>query len=141
KLIIYNLEPKEREAKLISLVDDLQLIFKIVPSIEKEGIRIENLLGGKDISVLKSRRKGFEQPNSEIVMTPTGPTTMGELKVGDEVLTPRGKAKVLEYYPQGLKDVYELTLQDGRKVRCGKDHLWKIIEFRGRQKIVNTEFF
>lgn len=68
KFIIYNLEPKERESKLISLVDDLQLIFKIVPSIEKDGIRIENLLGGKDISVLKSRRKGFSFKNASIAV-------------------------------------------------------------------------
>lgn len=68
KFIIYNLEPKEREAKLISLVDDLQLIFKIVPSIEKDGIRIENLLGGKDISVLKSRRKGFSFKNASVAV-------------------------------------------------------------------------
>lgn len=68
KLILYNQEPKERETKLISLVDDLQLTFKIVPSIEKEGIRIENLLGGKDISVLKSRRKGFSFKNASIAV-------------------------------------------------------------------------
>ena len=138
---IYNLEPREREKKLVEILDGLHLMFKIVPSIEKDGIRVENLLGGKDVIVLKSRRKGFEQPNSEIVMTPSGPTTMGELEVGSSVLTRTGTAIVQEYYPQGLKDVYEITLQDGRTVRAGKDHLWKIIEFRGTEKIVNTEFF
>ena len=138
---IYNLEPKAREIELIKILDGLHLMFKIVPSIEKDGVRVENLLGGRDVIVLKSRRKGFEQPNSEIVMTPDGPTTMGELKVGSEVLTPTGKAKILEYYPQGIKDVYEITLQDGRKVKAGLNHLWKIIEFRGTEKVVTTEFF
>lgn len=138
---IYNLEPKAREIELIKILDGLHLMFRIVPSIEKDGVRVENLLGGRDVIVLKSRRKGFEQPNSEIVMTPDGPTTMGELKVGSEVLTPTGKAKILEYYPQGIKDVYEITLQDGRKVKAGLNHLWKIIEFRGTEKVVTTEFF
>ena len=138
---IYNLEPKLREIELIKILDGLHLMFKIVPSIEKDGVRVENLLGGRDVIVLKSRRKGFEQPNSEVVMTPTGPTTMGELKVGSEVLTPKGKSKVIEYYPQGLKDVYEITLFDGRKVKCGLDHLWEVIENSGKTtKIVNTEY-
>lgn len=141
KDIIYDLDPKIREEKLIKMYEDLSLMFKVVPSIEKGDIRVDNLLGGKDVIVLKSRRKGFEQPNSELVMTPSGSTTMGELKVGDEVLTPKGKSKVLEYYSQGKKDVYEIELFDGRKVRCGIDHLWKVIEHSGKtEKIVNTEY-
>lgn len=73
-------------------------------------------------------------------MTPIGETTMGELKVGDEVLTPTGKAKVLEIYPQGIKDVYEITLLDGRKVKCGLNHLWKIYNSKNNKVIVNTKF-
>lgn len=100
------------------------------------------LTGGYHMIVGKARRKGFEQPHSELIMTPDGYTTMGDIQTGDLVLTPDGgSAKVLEKYDQGNKDVYELTLQDGRTIRCGKDHLWKIIEFRGIEKVVNTEFF
>lgn len=138
---IYYMEPVAREKELVRLVEELNLMYDILPSKTVEGIRTDYLLGGHDVIVLKSRRKGFEQPNSETVMTPDGPTTMGQLKVGDSVLTRNGTATVQEYYPQGLKDVYEITLQDGRTVRAGKDHLWKIIEFRGYEKIVNTEFF
>ena len=76
--------------------------------------------------VAKSRRKGFQQPNSEPVMTPNGPVTMGELMPGSQVLTPNGIASVTEIFPQGASDVYEITLFDGRKVRCGYEHLWKI---------------
>lgn len=64
--IIYNLEPKEREKKLVKLLDDLHLMFKIVPSIEKDGIRVDNLLGGRDVIVLKSRRKGFSFKNASV---------------------------------------------------------------------------
>ena len=63
---IYNLEPKEREKKLVEILDGLHLMFKIVPSIEKDGIRVENLLGGKDVIVLKSRRKGFSFKNASV---------------------------------------------------------------------------
>jgi hypothetical protein len=63
---IFNFEPKEREIELVKLLDDIGLMFKIVPSIEKEGVRVENLLGGKDVIVLKSRRKGFSFKNASV---------------------------------------------------------------------------
>lgn len=66
---IYNLEPKEREIELLKLLDKIQMMFKIVPSIEKEGVRVENLLGGKDVIVLKSRRKGFSFKNASVGVT------------------------------------------------------------------------
>ena len=76
--------------------------------------------GGKHMCVLKSRRKGYEQPYSELVATPDGFRRMGDLEVGDEVLTPFGTStKVLEIIEQGYSDVYRLTLDDGRSVLCG----------------------
>ena len=63
---IYNLEPKLREIELIKILDGLHLMFKIVPSIEKDGVRVENLLGGRDVIVLKSRRKGFSFKNASV---------------------------------------------------------------------------
>lgn len=63
---IYSLEPKVREKKLLEILDGIGLMFKIVPSIEKDGIRVDNLLGGRDVIVLKSRRKGFSFKNASI---------------------------------------------------------------------------
>ena len=63
---IYNLEPRAREKELIKILDSLYLMFKIVPSIEKDGVRVENLLGGRDVIVLKSRRKGFSFKNASV---------------------------------------------------------------------------
>ena len=100
----------------------------------------------KGMIIAKSRRKGFQQPNNEIIMTPNGPSTMGEMKIGSKVLTPTGVAKVTEVFPQGKSDVYEIELYDGRKVKAGLEHLWKIY---GRnwgknntrtEKIVDTKF-
>ena len=102
-----------------------------------------NPLDRKGIILLKPRRSGFEQPNSEIVITPNGETTIGNLKIGDYVVDRTGNpTKVLEVYPQGKKDVYEIEFHDGRKVLCGKNHLWKIVDSKNRpSRIVNTEFF
>lgn len=83
---------------------------------------------GKHMAVLKSRQRGYEQPYSELVATPNGFVQMGSLKVGDEIWNPDGKTtNVLEIYEQGFKDVYKLTLADGRSVRCGADHLWEVV--------------
>ena len=85
-------------------------------------------LEGKHMAVLKCRQRGYEQPYSELVATPNGFVQMGSLKVGDEIWNPDGKTtKVLEIYEQGFKDVYKLTLADGRSVRCGADHLWEVV--------------
>ncbi len=99
-------------------------------------------LNKEGIIVAKSRRKGFEQPNSELVLTPFGFKPMGTLKPNDLVMNPDGyPTRILEVYPQGKKDVYELELRDGRKVKCGLEHLWEIIDQRGKKRIVNTKFF
>lgn len=70
---------------------------------------------------------GKEQAYSEPVLTPTGWTTMGELKIGDLVIDANGNpTKVLEIHEQGIKDVYQIDFNDGSAVRCGIDHLWRI---------------
>ena len=70
---------------------------------------------------------GKEQPNSCIVKTPFGDKKIGDLKSGDIIYNSYGSmSKVLSVNPQGLKDVYEITLFDGRKTRCGLEHLWEI---------------
>lgn len=96
---------------------------------------------GKHLCLLKSRRKGFEQPYSEPVLTPTGFVSMGSLKVGDLVMNPSGDpCKVIEVIEQGEQDVWEVELQDGRKVRCGENHLWSTINStRGKLHIMTTK--
>ena len=96
---------------------------------------------GKHLCVAKARRKGFEQPESEEVLTPNGFVTMGSLKVGDFVMNPDGRAcKVIEINEQGEQEVYEVELQDGRKVRCGENHLWSTINStRGKLHIKTTK--
>ena len=49
----------------------------------------------------------------------------GDLKVGDFVFDRVGNpTKVLAVFPQGVKDVYEVELTDGRVLRVGDGHLW-----------------
>ncbi len=91
---------------------------------------------GKHMVVIKKRGAGYEQPYSELVATPTGFRKMGDLKLNDYVMNPDGlPTKVTEIHEHGYKDVLELTLADGRKVRCGNDHLWEVINAHNHFKV------
>ena len=66
KVDIYYMEPVAREKELVRLVEELNLMYDILPSKTVEGIRIDYLLGGHDVIVLKSRRKGFSFKNAAV---------------------------------------------------------------------------
>ena len=95
---------------------------------------------GRHLVVLKSRRKGYEQPYSEPVLTPTGFVPMGSLKVGDMVMNPNGNpVRIGDIVEQGITEIYEVTLQDGRKIRCGENHLWATIRNGKKFYIMRTK--
>lgn len=67
---------------------------------------------------------GKAQPLYSKVLTPNGFITMGEVQVGTEVITGSGAiAKVSAVYPQGVRSIYEITLQDRTKIRVSDEHL------------------
>lgn len=75
---------------------------------------------------------GKAQPLYSKILTPTGFTTMGEIQIGDTVLTPDGSSsEVVALFPQGKRPVYELTFRDGTKVHADEDHLWSVRASRG----------
>lgn len=62
------------------------------------------------------------------VFTPSGYTKMGDLSIGDEVLTADGTVtNVVGIYPQGRKRIYRVTLRDGSSVKAGAGHLWEVV--------------
>lgn len=76
---------------------------------------------------------GKAQPLDAKILTPNGWTTMGEIKIGDEVLTPSGLvSNVIGVYPQGEKEIYKITFKDGRSAEACSEHLWKI--FNGKKR-------
>ena len=69
---------------------------------------------------------GKSQPLYSKVLTPNGFANMGDVKVGTKVIAGNGEvANVIGVYPQGKRDIYEITLDDGSKCRCSDNHLWK----------------
>lgn len=70
---------------------------------------------------------GKAQPLDTKIITPDGYKLMGDIRIGDMVIGGDGKPhRVSGVFPQGIKDVYELTFADGRKTRCCKEHLWNV---------------
>ncbi|MGW7518864.1 PhoH family protein [Streptomyces sp. NPDC054796] len=71
--------------------------------------------------------RGRAQPTFTKVLTPDGWRPIGDLQVGDLVIGSNGEpTPVLGVYPQGEKDVYRVTSQDGAwTLACG-EHLWTV---------------
>jgi phosphate starvation-inducible PhoH-like protein len=71
--------------------------------------------------------RGRAMPLETPVLTPDGFRPIGSLTVGDLVIGSDGKpTPVLGVYPQGEKDVYRLTTQDGASTLASGDHLWAV---------------
>lgn len=84
--------------------------------------------------VALSHFRGRAQPLSSIIYTPTGCTTMGDVKIGDEVLCPDNTInKVIGVYPQGVEKVYKITFSDGAYTHCSENHLWKLYKANNKK--------
>ena len=71
--------------------------------------------------------RGRCQPVDTPVLTPDGFRPIGTLTVGDLVIGSNGEpTPVIGVYPQGEKDIYRVTAQDGASTLCSGDHLWAV---------------
>src|SRR5437868_4730379 len=71
--------------------------------------------------------RGRAQPLSSGVLTPDGFRPIGSLCVGDLVTGSDGRpTPVLGVYPQGRKEVFRLTTQDGASTLACGEHLWTV---------------
>src|SRR5438128_5630237 len=70
---------------------------------------------------------GKAQPLDAMVKVPGGWSMMGDLEVGSEITAPDGSVtEVTEIHPQGRKEIFKVTFEDGRSTECCMDHLWKV---------------
>lgn len=82
---------------------------------------------GRITEVYGPESSGKAQPLSSKVLTPDGWVLMKDVKIGQLVCTPDGSTSpIIGIYPQGMQDVYEVTLDDKSKARCTLDHLWSV---------------
>lgn len=75
--------------------------------------------------------QGNAQPLDALVATPNGWKRMGDIIVGDKVLTPYGNVTTITgVYPKGVRPVYRITLRDGSHVEACNQHLWEIERYK-----------
>ena len=71
--------------------------------------------------------RGRAQPVDTSVLTPRGFRPIGSLRVGDLVVGSDGDpTTVLGVFPQGRKEVFRVTTQDGASTLACGDHLWSV---------------
>ncbi|MGH2876051.1 MAG: PhoH family protein, partial [Solirubrobacteraceae bacterium] len=79
--------------------------------------------------------RGRSQPLSSGVLTPSGFTPIGSLRVGDLVIGSDGRpTPVIGVYPQGRRPVYRVRTQDGASTLCCAEHLWHVTTASDRRR-------
>jgi len=65
--------------------------------------------------------------NDTLIYTDLGVKKMGEIVVGDKVIGSNGKpCNVVGVFPQGKKETYKITFNDGYSIIAGDEHLWSV---------------
>jgi len=74
---------------------------------------------------------------STTLQTPSGTTTMGEIKLGDEVIGRDGKpCRVLHVSPTiELPDLYDIHFDDGQIIKADADHQWVVSTHSDRNAV------
>lgn len=112
-------------------IDDLLDNLETSPEVGKpiQGDIYNQIIDGAQRGTLTIRSSGSgigkALPNSTVIPTPIGWRKVEDIKSGDYLFDALGKpTQVLGVYPQGKKEVYQLTFKDGRTAKCSEDHLW-----------------
>jgi hypothetical protein len=119
---------KELEETYVKYIDNCQ-------SLLKSGINLypHQVISAMFLNVTRNALlaldmgTGKAQPLDSKLLTPNGWILMGDIKKNDLVIGSDGKPKkVLEIFPQGIKDVYRILFNDGTFTESCEDHLWLV---------------
>lgn len=87
--------------------------------------------------VLSPSGRGKAQPLDTLIPTPNGVVKLGSLNIGDYVYNRFGKpVQVKAIYPQGKKELYKVTTDDGRVTFANDEHLFSYFarSYNGKTK-------
>lgn len=97
------------------------------PPLEHQKEAIEKLVGSKRFILADDMGVGKAWESNTYIFTPKGKVKIGSLKIGDEVIGSNGKpTKVIGVFPQGIKELYRITFNDGYSGLVCKEHLWTV---------------
>lgn len=84
----------------------------------------DSVLTNRNFLLIGPSGCGKAQPLYSSVLTPQGFISMRDVHVGTKVITGNGNiATVSGVYPQGVRPIYEIRLQDGCTIRVSDEHL------------------
>jgi hypothetical protein len=97
------------------------------PPLEHQKVAIEKLLANDKYILADDMGLGKFLDNNTLIYTPLGTKKMGEIVVGDKVIGSNGKPyNVIGVFPQGKKEMYKVTFNDGYSILSGDEHLWSV---------------
>ncbi|WP_235529393.1 RecB family exonuclease [Nocardioides sp. Soil774] len=126
-----RLEPADRELYVETLLDSRLLLRGFVD-------RVDVAPDGR-IRVVDYKGLALDTP----LPTPTGWTTMAEVRVGDDLLGSDGRAtRVVAKSQVHQRPCYVVSFKDGSRVVADNVHLWRVVASRRQQQVesvISTE--
>lgn len=105
---------------------------------QKEGVKFLLTRNGAILADQMGSGKGLI--TSELAITPNGLKRFGDLKVGDKIIGSNGKAcTITGVFPQGLKDIYKITFNDGYSITTDGSHLWSVSNKNNKSIILSVD--
>jgi RecB family exonuclease len=125
----HNFDPVGRELRMNNKLGTLELLG-IIDRVDRVEVQGEE-------RVYISDYKGLALDT--LLPTPGGWTTMGEVQVGDELLTPGGvPTKVLHKSEIHNRPCYEVEFDDGSVLVADNVHLWAVVQ-ENQYEVLSTE--
>lgn len=86
-----------------------------------------------------NRGGGKQVPDFTKILTYRGYVRIDNLSVGDLVYSSDGNLyPVTGIFPQGVKTIYKMNLQDKRVTLSGNEHLWKVVDNHLKERVIST---
>ena len=115
----------QEEKKLNRIVDYSP--YDNRPPMEHQKVAIEKLLANNRYILADDMGLGKAEYVKNKIFTPNGRKEIGQLKIGEQVIGSNGKpCNVTGVFPQGKKELYRVTFNDGSSVLCCDEHLWTV---------------
>jgi hypothetical protein len=97
------------------------------PPLQHQKEAVQKLVENKKFILADDMGLGKMESNNNLLFTPYGRKKMGDIIIGDRVIGSNGKpCNVIGVFPQGKKETYRITFNDGYSILVGDEHLWSV---------------
>lgn len=128
---IKNIRPSEGDKIILKMTREPR------SDLQRDCINKLTSSNSKKITVQLKPGTGKAEPYSRKIPSPDsdkGWKLMGDIQLNDRVFDLFGNpTTVVDIFEQGMKDVYNITFEDGRKAFCTSEHLWTIRSHKLRE--------